>query len=327
MTIKSKSTKAEANTKPATAAKTVKTSDSSKVVSKDSTKKTIKEKNVKANMLKEKARVTNNFTTEISIPHLPVFNIKDKANASIEDKLLILYSIQMIDSEIDRINIMKGELPLEVEDIEDEIVGLTTRIEKNNAEVQELENQVNLKKNKIKESKALIKKYETQLQNVRNNREYESLTKEIEYQNLDIKYEEKKINEFKLMIDTKNEAIQSAEKELSDKKEEVNNKKKELNEITSENIDKMNKLSDMSIDYQKLLDERLLSAYIKIRKNAKNGLSIVKIQRDSCGGCFNKIPPQRQLEIKMHKKIIVCEYCGRILIDDSISEKLNSIEN
>ncbi|MBP7497924.1 MAG: hypothetical protein KA792_09705 [Bacteroidales bacterium] len=278
-------------------------------------------------MLKEKARVTNNFTTEISIPHLPVFNIKDKANASIEDKLLILYSIQMIDSEIDRINIMKGELPLEVEDIEDEIVGLTTRIEKNNAEVQELENQVNLKKNKIKESKALIKKYETQLQNVRNNREYESLTKEIEYQNLDIKYEEKKINEFKLMIDSKNEAIQSAEKELADKKEEVNNKKKELNEITSENIDKMNKLSDMSIDYQKLLDERLLSAYIKIRKNAKNGLSIVKIQRDSCGGCFNKIPPQRQLEIKMHKKIIVCEYCGRILIDDSISEKLNSIEN
>ncbi len=242
----------------------------------------------------------------------------DKTEVTIEKKLVALYNLQQIDSQIDKIRIIRGELPLEVQDLEDEIAGLETRIENYIQETDALDNSLADKKTAIKDSLALIKKYEDQQMNVRNNREYDSLSKEIEYQNLEIQLSEKRIREFQQAIDAKKEEIEHFQKLLQDRKSDLEIKKNELEDIVAETEKEENDLVTYSEENRSVIEERLITAYSRIRKNARNGLAVVQIERDACGGCFNKIPPQHQLDIRMHKKIIVCEYCGRILVDDGI---------
>ncbi len=242
---------------------------------------------------------------------------KIKKDASIEEKLKALYDLQQIDSQIDKLRVIRGELPLEVQDLEDEIAGLEKRIEKYVDEVEELEKEISGKKNLIEEAKALIKKYEADQNNVRNNREFDALTKEIEFQKLEIELAEKRIREFKAKIDAKEEKIKEAKALYEERKADLEAKKTELEEITEETAKEEEALLKKSEKAASLIEERLLKAYQRIRNNARNGLAVVTVQRDSCGGCFAKVPPQRQLDIKTHKKIIVCEHCGRILVDAS----------
>ena len=243
---------------------------------------------------------------------------EDKVEITIEKKLIALYSLQQIDSQVDRIRIIRGELPLEVQDLEDEIAGLETRIQNYQEESSGLEKSIAEKKTAIKESHAMIKRYEEQQMNVRNNREYDSLSKEIEFQNLEIQLSEKRIREFEASLQAKNTEIEVYQKNLLDRKNDLDIKKGELDDIIAETEKEKLELMSQSEQHRKMIEERLLTAYTRIRKNARNGLAVVQIERDACGGCFNKIPPQHQLDIKMHKKIIVCEYCGRILVDDDI---------
>jgi uncharacterized protein len=243
---------------------------------------------------------------------------EDKADSAIEKKLRALINLQQIDSQIDKIRIIRGELPLEVQDLEDEIAGVQTRIENYTAEVNSLDEAIAEKKNAIKQCGVLIKKYDTQQMNVRNNREYESLSKEIEFQNLEIQLCEKRIKEFKLSLESKKESIEKSQKQLDERQHDLDVKNAELSDIVTETEKEESLLQAKSVENQKIIEDRLLTAYKKIRKNARNGLAVVVIERDACGGCFNKIPPQRQLDIRMHKKIIVCEYCGRILVDPLI---------
>lgn len=243
---------------------------------------------------------------------------EDKVEITIEKKLIALYSLQQIDSQIDRIRIIRGELPLEVQDLEDEIAGLETRIQNYQEESSGLEKSIADKKTAIKESHAMIKRYEEQQMNVRNNREYDSLSKEIEFQNLEIQLSEKRIREFEASLQAKNTEIEVYQKNLLDRKNDLDIKKGELDDIIAETEKEKLELMTQSEQHRKMIEERLITAYTRIRKNARNGLAVVQIERDACGGCFNKIPPQHQLDIKMHKKIIVCEYCGRILVDDDI---------
>ena len=245
---------------------------------------------------------------------------EEQITLTIEKKLKVLYSLQQIDSQTDKIRIIRGELPLEVQDLEDEIVGLETRIENYIQEVEVLKNSIVSKTNAIKDSQALIKKYEEQQMNVRNNREYDSLSKEIEFQGLEIQLAEKHIKEFNYSLGIKNEDIAKSQEQLEDKKNDLQIKNSELGDIVAETEKEEKELLEKSEKNKKLIEERLLTAYSRIRKNARNGLAVVLIERDACGGCFNKIPPQHQLDIRMHKKIIVCEYCGRILIDEKIAE-------
>jgi predicted nucleic acid-binding Zn-ribbon protein len=242
------------------------------------------------------------------------------ANISVEERLVALARLQDIDSQIDKIRIIRGELPLEVQDLEDEVEGLQTRIDKLNAEIQEIENNIKEKEAVLSEGVILVKKYEEQRMNVRNNREYDSLTKEIEYQGLEMQLAEKRIKEFTYAVEMKKEVIAQAEEKLKDRVADLDNKKNKLAEIVSETERDEEELNKKSKDNEKYIEPRLLTAYKRIRENARNGLAVVPIERDACGGCFNKIPPQRQLDIRMHKKIIVCEYCGRILIDNEIQE-------
>lgn len=237
---------------------------------------------------------------------------------SVEDRLRALYSLQLVDSEIDKIKTLRGELPLEVQDLEDEIAGLETRLGNLKDEVVNLEKSVTNKHNEIAAAEALIKKYDEQQKNVRNNREYDSLSKEIEYQNLEIELFNKKIREFNAQIEEKNVVIAESENLLADRKTDLENKKSELDEIISDTQKEEEGLYKKSEKVELIIEERLLTAYKRIRSNARNGLAVVPVQRDACGGCFNQIPPQRQLDIKSRKKIIVCEYCGRILVDDEI---------
>ncbi|MBI5008060.1 MAG: hypothetical protein HZB98_00045 [Bacteroidia bacterium] len=237
---------------------------------------------------------------------------------SVEDRLRALYSLQLVDSEIDKIKTLRGELPLEVQDLEDEIAGLETRLGNLKDEVVNLEKSVTNKHNEIAAAEALIKKYDEQQKNVRNNREYDSLSKEIEYQNLEIELFNKKIREFNAQIEEKNVVIAESETLLADRKTDLENKKSELDEIISDTQKEEEGLYKKSEKVELIIEERLLTAYKRIRSNARNGLAVVPVQRDACGGCFNQIPPQRQLDIKSRKKIIVCEYCGRILVDDEI---------
>jgi predicted nucleic acid-binding Zn-ribbon protein len=237
---------------------------------------------------------------------------------SVEERLRALYSLQMVDSEIDKIKTLRGELPLEVQDLEDDIAGLETRLGNLREEVVVLDKSVQKKHNEISESEALIKKYEEQQKNVRNNREFDSLSKEIEYQNLEIELFNKKIKEFNIQIEGKNAAIQESEGLLSERKLDLENKRSELDEIILDTQKEEEGLYKKLEKVQSIIEERLLTAYKRIRSNARNGLAVVPVQRDACGGCFNQIPPQRQLDIKSRKKIIVCEYCGRILVDDEI---------
>ena len=240
---------------------------------------------------------------------------------SVEQKLTALYSLQQIDSQIDKIKIVRGELPLEVEDLEDEIAGLETRIANFQEEKDKFEQFITEKNESIIESNALIKKYTEQQMNVRNNREYDSLTKEIEFQNLEIQLSEKKIKEAKFRIDGIVADMKDASEKLEMRQQDLAAKKSELTGIIAETEKEEDDLVKKSQQNEELIEERLLTAYKRIRTNARNGLAVVQIERDACGGCFNKIPPQHQLDIKLHKKIIVCEYCGRILVDEDIAKK------
>jgi len=243
------------------------------------------------------------------------------ADVSTEERLIALARLQVIDSEIDGIRNVRGELPLEVQDLEDELTGLQTRIDNLLTEVDDLNKSVQEKKIAMEDGNALIKKYEDQRMNVRNNREYDSLTKEIEYQGLEIQLAEKRIKEQLYAIEIKQEAVKQAQENFEGRKIDLENKKAELTEIVSETERDEKALLAKSEENEKYIEERLLSAYKRIRSNARNGLAVVAVERDACGGCFNKIPPQRQLDIRMHKKIIVCEYCGRILVDETILEE------
>jgi len=243
------------------------------------------------------------------------------ADVSTEERLIALARLQIIDSKIDEIRNVRGELPLEVQDLEDEITGLQTRIDNLHTEVDEINARIQERKIAIEDGKALIKKYEDQRMNVRNNREYDSLTKEIEYQGLEIELAEKRIKEDQYALEVKQEAIKQAQANLDERKIDLENKKKELTEIVSETERDEKELLAKSEENEQYIEDRLLAAYKRIRSNARNGLAVVAVERDACGGCFNKIPPQRQLDIRMHKKIIVCEYCGRILVDETILEE------
>ena len=244
----------------------------------------------------------------------------DEKEVSIEEKLRALYELQSVVSAIDKIKILRGELPLEVQDLEDEITGLKTRLHNLEDEIKGIETAISNKKIAIRESQALIAKYTEQQNNVRNNREFDSLAKEIEFQNLEITLSEKRIKEFTTDMGARKDAITSSKALLNERLEDLNRKNKELEEITEETKIEEDKLKSKAEKIEFFIEPRLLTAFKKIRKNARNGLAVVTIQRDACGGCFNKIPPQRQLDIASHKKIIVCEYCGRILVDERINQ-------
>ncbi|PLX07096.1 MAG: hypothetical protein C0596_13285 [Marinilabiliales bacterium] len=228
---------------------------------------------------------------------------------TIEEKLKSLYRLQLIDSEIDRIKITRGELPLEVRDLEDEIAGLETRVTNLENEVSQLDSQISARENGKKEAEALIKKYTDQQNNVRNNREYDSLSKEIEFQNLEIELCDKKIKEHKADIETKNVLIEESRTKFEERSKDLEVKKAELDTIIAETQKDEEKLNKQREDIAAVIEPRLLYAYSRIRNNVLNKLAVVSIERDACGGCFNKIPPQRQLDIKSSRKIIPCEYC------------------
>lgn len=237
-----------------------------------------------------------------------------KKEATVAEKLDALFELQKIDSEIDRIRTIRGELPLEVQDLEDEIEGLETRIAKIQEEIKEIETEISDRKNATKDAEAAIAKYKEQQSNVRNNREYESLSKEIEFQDLEIKLHDKKSKEAKLRIVSKKELLDEAKERLGFRKEDLKIKKSELDEIVAETQKDEDGLLKASQKAMSNIDDRLVMAYTRLRQNAKNGLAVVPVERDSCGGCFNQIPPQRQLDIQAKKKVIVCEHCGRILV-------------
>ena len=242
-------------------------------------------------------------------------NAAEDKEVNVEQRLFALYGLQQIDTQIDKIKIIRGELPLEVEDLEDEIAGLQTRSEKFATEISEFEAIINDKRNAIKDSEGLIIRYKEQQMNVRNNREYDSLTKELEFQELEIQLSEKKMKEAGYKIDKLKEDYGGANEQLKMRKEDLAAKKGELTEIIAETEKEEQELIEESKEHETKIEKRLLTAYKRIRENARNGLGVVHIERDACGGCFNKIPPQHQLDIRMHKKVIVCEYCGRILVD------------
>ncbi|MBP3566687.1 MAG: hypothetical protein IKA86_00625 [Paraprevotella sp.] len=244
---------------------------------------------------------------------------KEAVDLTIEERLKNLYELQTMLSEIDKIKTLRGELPLEVQDLEDEIEGLTTRTEKIRTEIAELNSDIANRKIAIETSNAAIAKYNEQLNNVRNNREYESLSKEIEFQTLDVQLNEKRIREAQAAIEHKNEEIARCAEVMEDRRADLDVKKSELNEIVSETKAEEEKLREQAKALEATIEPRLLMSFKRIRKNSRNGLGIVYVQRDACGGCFNKIPPQRQLDIRMRKKIIVCEYCGRIMIDPELA--------
>ena len=244
--------------------------------------------------------------------------VDDKSEISVEEKLRALNDLQTIDSKIDRIRTVRGELPLEVRDLEDNVVGLETRLKNVTEELKSLEDLITEKKNVTKDAQALIKKYETQQNKVKNNREYDSITKEIEFQNLEIQLCEKRIKEYKANMVLKKQIMEQSEEDLKEKQNDLAHKREELDEIVSETKKEEESLIKKSKTAEAIIEDRLVNAYKRIRANAINGLGVVAVQRDACGGCFNKIPPQRQLDIRMHKKVIVCEYCGRILVDNAI---------
>ena len=244
---------------------------------------------------------------------------KDPTEMPVEERLKTLYQLQTTLSGIDEKRALRGELPLEVEDLEDEIEGLTTRIEKIQNEISEYEQAVTMKKGEIETAKASVERYKSQLEEVKNNREYDTLSKEIEYQSLEIELCNKKIKEANIKIEERKAELAKNQEIMDDRKQALDVKKSELDEIMEETRSEEEKLKIKVKELELKIEPRLLASFKRIRKNARNGLGVVYVQRDACGGCFNKIPPQRQLDIKMHKKIIVCEYCGRILIDPELA--------
>lgn len=238
---------------------------------------------------------------------------------TVEEKLSTLYQLQTMMTEIDKIKTLRGELPLEVQDLEDEIAGLETRLQNYQTEIKEFEGAVVEQKGRITESTSLIERYKTQLDNVRNNREFDNLSKEIEFQGLEIEFSEKKIREFGEAIEGKKRDIAELSERLDGRKADLSMKQNELEQIISETKQDEEKLREKAKKLEATVEPRLLTAFKRIRKGARNGLAVVYVQRGACGGCFNKIPPQKQLDIKLRKKILVCEYCGRIMIDPELA--------
>ena len=245
----------------------------------------------------------------------------DHSEFTVEEKLKALFVLQEIDSNIDKIRTIRGELPMEVTDLEDEIAGLTTRIENIQEEITHFNDQVGKKKLAAKDAKEQIKKYESQQSKVKNNREFDSLNKEIEFQNLEIQLSDKRSKEYAIEVSAKQLLLDETQLVLDDRHAVLKLKKSELESIVEETRKEEEQLHKISAKARTIIDDRLLSAYTRVRTNARNGLGLVAVQRDACGGCFNKIPPQRQLDIRQHKKIIVCEHCGRILVDPKIAEE------
>ena len=244
---------------------------------------------------------------------------KDVAEMSVEQKLKTLYQLQTTLSEVDKIKTLRGELPLEVQDLEDEIAGFTTRLNKYEEEVASREADIEMKQHKIAEAKSLMDRYQEQQKDVKNNREYDMLSKEIEFQTLEIELQNKKIGEARAGIEKRLQEIEECKAVLDDRQQALAEKKAELDDIVAETKAQEEKLREKGKTLEVQIEPRLLTAFKRIRKNSRNGLGIVYVQRDACGGCFNKIPPQRQLDIRMRKKIIVCEYCGRIMIDPELA--------
>ena len=244
---------------------------------------------------------------------------KDPTDLTVEEKLKTLFQLQAALSSIDEKRALRGELPLEVQDLEDEIEGLTTRVEKIKAEIADFQRAISQKKGEIVEAEASVARYKTQLNDVKNNREYDTLSKEIEFQTLEIELCNKKIREANNRIQDKQGELVVNEDLIKERLGDLDQKKAELEEIMTETRAEEEKLKEKVKDLESKIEPRLLTSFKRIRKNARNGLGVVYVQRDACGGCFNKIPPQRQLDIKMHKKIIVCEYCGRIMIDPELA--------
>lgn len=253
-------------------------------------------------------------------------NNENLQELTVEEKLQHLYELQRIDTEIDKIRTLRGELPLEVQDLEDELAGLETRLENLKTEISQAEKSVSQKKQEITKAEELIKKYSEQLDNVRNNREYDALSKEIEFQKLEIELQQKRIREALRTKTEKEEALEISSRQHEEKKTDLEAKKSELDDIIAETHKDEEELIKKSEQLSQNIEERLLTAYKRIRANARNGLAVVTVDRDACGGCFNNIPPQRQLDIRSRKKVIVCEYCGRILIDKYICDYDGSIQ-
>ncbi len=244
---------------------------------------------------------------------------KDPTEFSVEEKLKTLYQLQTTLSSIDEKKALRGELPLEVQDLEDEIAGLTTRIEKIEAEIAEFGRAVVARRGDIANAEANVAKYQNQLNEVKNNREYDTLSKEIEFKKLEIELANKKINEATTKIEERKADLDKAQALITERRQDLESKREELDEIMQETREEEERLKSKARDYELKIEPRLLNSFKRIRKNARNGLGLVIVQRDACGGCFNKIPPQRQLDVRMHKKVIVCEYCGRIMIDPELA--------
>lgn len=244
---------------------------------------------------------------------------KEAKEMSVEQKLQALYELQTTLTAIDEKRALRGELPLEVQDLEDEIAGLDTRIEKIDTEIKEFQSAITMKKGEVQEAQANLERYNNQLNEVRNNREYDSLSKQIDYERLEVELCNKKIKEATDQVAYRTNDLEIAKTEREERQKDLDEKKSELEDILAETREEETMLKERAKDLEVKIEPRLLSSFKRIRKSARNGLGIVYVQRDACGGCFNKVPPQRQLDIKMHKKIIVCEYCGRILIDPELA--------
>ena len=244
---------------------------------------------------------------------------KEAKEMSVEQKLQALYELQTTLTAIDEKRALRGELPLEVQDLEDEIAGLDTRIEKIDTEIKEFQSAITKKKGEVQEAQANLERYNNQLNEVRNNREYDSLSKQIDYERLEVELCNKKIKEATDQVAYRTNDLEIAKTEREERQKDLDEKKSELEDILAETREEETMLKERAKDLEVKIEPRLLSSFKRIRKSARNGLGIVYVQRDACGGCFNKIPPQRQLDIKMHKKIIVCEYCGRILVDPELA--------
>lgn len=244
---------------------------------------------------------------------------KEAKEMSVEQKLQALYELQTTLTAIDEKRALRGELPLEVQDLEDEIAGLDTRIEKIDSEIKEFQSAITMKKGEVQEAQANLERYNNQLNEVRNNREYDSLSKQIDYERLEVELCNKKIKEATDQVAYRTNDLEIAKTEREERQKDLDEKKSELEDILAETREEETMLKERAKDLEVKIEPRLLGSFKRIRKSARNGLGIVYVQRDACGGCFNKIPPQRQLDIKTHKKIIVCEYCGRILIDPELA--------
>lgn len=250
---------------------------------------------------------------------------KTDAPVTVEQRLKALYELQLIDTQIDKIKIVRGELPLEVQDLEDEIAGLETRITKFNDELKSLEDEMAARKNAVTDALAAIKKFEEQQKSVRNNREFDALSKEIEFQTLEIELSNKKMKEAEAQLEGKREVAAESEERLKVRSADLESKKAELEDIIAETQKEEEKLIKQSSKAEKSIDERLLTAYKRVRTNVRNGLGVVSLDRDACGGCFNKIPHQRQIDIAARKKVAVCEHCGRILVDAELAEEVAGV--